>query len=74
MKDFQYFHVKTIFLDNICKMNCQTNKKSVTLKNGKCRNICIYRACRIKWITEIIKLANKNDKNIKIWKRIINFM
>ena len=66
---FSVFPCENNISDNICKMNCQTNKKSVTLKNGQVRNICIYRACRIKWITEIIKLANKNDKNIKIWEK-----
>lgn len=66
---FSIFPCENNISDNICKMNCQTNTKNVTLKNGQVRNICIYRACRISWIIEIIRLANNKDKNIKIWEK-----
>jgi ribosomal protein L44E len=58
------------------------NDLSYTLCNNKCnishaleefqkidRNECLYRASRIHWIPEIIRLANQKDKNIKTWTK-----
>ncbi len=51
----------------LCNANCIHGKKQIITSDGEIRNICFYRAIRINWINEIIKLANKNDSNIKIW-------
>ena len=66
---FGVFPCENNMSDNICKMNCKDGLINVTLKNGQVRNICLYRACRIAWITEIINLANKKDESIMIWEK-----
>lgn len=52
---------------NSCNENCIVKNKQILLLNGQKRNICYYRAIRIKWINEIIHLANQNDSRIKKW-------
>jgi hypothetical protein len=53
-----------------CPLNCINPSREITLANGNQRNICYYRGIRIKWLNEIIVLANNGDPNIKTWKGI----
>lgn len=58
--------------DNIklmCEENCINHIKQITLNNGQVRDICYFRAARIIWIKEIIKLANNNNSHIKKWEK-----
>lgn len=54
---------------DICDKNCLNCHYQVTLTFGseKERNLCIYRAIRIRWVVELIKLANSNNQNIQMW-------
>lgn len=52
-----------------CDNNCIKSATQVMLNNGQARNICFYRGVRIEWINDIIKLANNNDPNIKVWRK-----
>ncbi len=49
-----------------CKSKCIPNK-SIHCVSSINRAFCYYRLNRIKWISEVISLANKDDENIKIW-------
>jgi hypothetical protein len=49
--------------------NCITNKYQVTMSNGQVRNICLYRAIRINWFNDIIKLTNNGDESIRYWEK-----
>lgn len=51
----------------LCMNNCLVKNTQVTLVNGQVRNICLYRGIRIRWIKEIIILANNNDCSVKKW-------
>lgn len=68
-EQFQVFPCENNISDNICNMNCINKVRKVTLANGQVRNICLYRASRIKWITEIINLANKDDESVEVWEK-----
>lgn len=51
-----------------CCQNCIKKERTVALKyNTETRNICLYRACRIPWIVDIIALANKKDLDVSVW-------
>ena len=53
---------------NLCNENCSSGINQVSIKYGaETRNICLLRASRLPWIVDIIKLANRDDKSIKVW-------
>lgn len=64
---FNVFPCGNNISENSCNKNCIYQRDQVTLKNGQTRDICVYRAIRINWINDIIKLASRKDKNIKEW-------
>ena len=51
-----------------CNGNCESNKHQIssTMKADK-RNICLYRARRLPWILDILKMANRDDPAVKVW-------
>lgn len=51
---------------SLCGENCETKEWSVQTKT-KLKIVCLYRAIRILWICDVLKLANNNDSNIKVW-------
>ncbi|RKD22468.1 hypothetical protein SAMN02745883_00677 [Caminicella sporogenes DSM 14501] len=55
--------------NGLCKYMCDFGHPENFLKDDNSIP-CIYRACRIKWVREIIELANnnKNHPNLRIWQ------
>lgn len=54
----------------LCGENCELKNHQVSIKLGtETRNICLLRASRLPWILDLIKLANRDDPAVKIWKR-----
>ena len=49
-----------------CQTKCTLNN-SIACVASINRSFCYYRLNRIKWVTEVIDLANKDDDNIKMW-------
>ena len=53
---------------DLCGQNCISGKQQVPIKyNTETRNLCLYRACRLPWVIDIIKLANRDDPSVDIW-------
>ena len=53
---------------NLCEQNCIYGKHQIPFDYiTDQRNLCLYRACRLPWIIDIIKLANRDDPYIDIW-------
>ena len=53
---------------SLCNQNCIYAHHPVSIKYGfEVRNVCLLRASRLPWITEIIKLASRDDPSIKVW-------
>lgn len=53
---------------DLCGQNCISGKRQVPIKyNTEMRNLCLYRACRLPWVIDIIKLANRDDPSVDIW-------
>jgi len=53
---------------NKCAQNCNTHEKIATIKYGtEQRSICLYRASRIPWIIDIIKLADDGYSDVDVW-------
>lgn len=51
-----------------CKENCVSPFHQVLIKQKtETRNICLYRASRLPWIIDIIKLANRGDPSVQTW-------
>ena len=51
----------------LCKGNCLTEDNQIHLKKGEKRNLCLYRAIRINWISNIIAFANQGSNYIEKW-------
>lgn len=52
----------------LCAQNCNEGTKQVTIKYGsETRNLCPYRASKLPWILDIIKLANRDEASVKVW-------
>lgn len=49
-----------------CKTKCKPTN-SIPCVASINRSFCYYRLNRVKWITEVIDLANKDDANVKMW-------
>lgn len=61
--------VNDICMD-LCGENCELKNHQVSINFGaETRNICLLRASRLPWILDLIKLANRDDPAVKIWKR-----
>lgn len=53
---------------DLCEQNCVTGKNQVAIKHGvENRNICLYRAARLPWIIDLIKMANRDDPAVQVW-------
>ena len=53
---------------NLCNRNCITQKRKVTIKFGtESRSICLYRAARLPWIIDLMKMANRDDPAVQVW-------
>lgn len=53
---------------DLCDQNCISRKHQVTIKNGsEDRNLCLYRAARLPWIIDLIKMANRDDPAVQVW-------
>lgn len=53
---------------NLCGQNCISQKHQIAIKYGtEIRNLCLYRASRIPWIIDIIKLASRGDSSVAVW-------
>ena len=53
---------------DLCEQNCVTGKNQVTIGYGtEDRNICLYRAARLPWIIDLIKMANRDDPAVQVW-------
>lgn len=53
---------------DLCEQNCITGKNQVAIKHGvETRHICLYRAARLPWIIDVIKMANRDDPAVQVW-------
>lgn len=53
---------------DLCDQNCVTGALQVAIKNAtETRNLCLYRASRLPWIIDLIKMANRDDPAVKVW-------
>lgn len=53
---------------NLCNRNCITQEKQIAIKYGtETRSICLYRAARLPWIIDLIKMANRDDPAVQVW-------
>lgn len=53
---------------NLCNRNCITWEKRIAIKFGtEIRSICLYRAARLPWIIDLIKMANRDDPAVQVW-------
>lgn len=53
---------------DLCNQNCVTGTLQVAIKhNTETRNLCLYRASRLPWIVDLIKMANRDDPAVKVW-------
>lgn len=53
---------------DLCEQNCITGKVQVAIKHGvEIRHICLYRAARLPWILDLIKMANRDDPAVQVW-------
>ncbi len=53
-----------------CSENCETESHQICIKyQTETRNICLLRASRLPWILDIIKLANRDDPSVIVWKK-----
>ena len=60
----------SVWHTNLCNENCTSGTKQVSIKYGtENRNICLLRASRLPWIVDIIKLASRDDKSVKVWMK-----
>lgn len=66
---FNVFPCGNKLSDHICLGNCIYKKRQIVRYNGAIRNICVYRALRIKWVLDIIRLADQNSNKIKKWEK-----
>lgn len=46
---------------------CKTDCKDEGIPDSQ-RNLCLYRARTLSWFNQVLKLANSNNENIKIWE------
>lgn len=53
----------------LCEVKCETSKALGDFKHLN-RVICLYRLSRIQRISEVIKLANENNKYIQQWESV----
>ena len=53
----------------VCDSNCSNASDIVILNNGEERAKCIYRAVRVGWILEIVKMYNASDSRVKYWEK-----
>lgn len=49
-----------------CNSKCELDENPVCI-NSLNRTLCYYRLVRVIWLNDIIKLANEDDENIKMW-------
>ncbi len=54
---------------SLCNENCRNGAKPVSLSNGDIRMKCLYRASRVNFISETIKLCNAGDSRVKYWEK-----
>lgn len=53
---------------DLCSQNCITGKRQVSIKHGvENRYLCLYRAARLPWIIDLIKMANRDDPAVQVW-------
>ena len=53
---------------DLCAQNCITKKNQIEIKYGtEVRCICLYRAVRLPWIIDLIKMANRDDPSVQVW-------
>lgn len=53
---------------DLCAQNCITGENQVEIKYGtEIRYICLYRAMRLPWIIDVIKMANRDDPAVQVW-------
>lgn len=53
---------------DICNQNCITGKNQIVVSYGaETRNICLYRASRLPWIIDLVKMANRDDPAVQVW-------
>lgn len=53
---------------DLCDQNCVSGKYQVAIKSGsENRNLCLYRAARLPWIIDLIKMANRDDPAVQVW-------
>ena len=53
----------------ICTSNCINGADTIVLSNGEERAKCIYRATRVGWILDIVKMYNETDSRVKYWEK-----
>ena len=66
---FNVFPCGNNLSSNICKENCLKKHRQITRTNGQVRTICVFRAIRVNWVIDIINLANKHDKRVRVWEK-----
>ena len=66
---FNVFPCGNKLSDHICLGNCISKDRQIVRYNGDVRNICIYRALRVNWPLDIIRLANEKSQKINIWEK-----
>jgi hypothetical protein len=53
---------------DLCNQNCITMENQIAIKYGtEIRSICLYRAARLPWIIDLIKMANRDDPAVQVW-------
>lgn len=53
---------------DLCEQNCITGKEKIAIKQGvETRYICLYRAARLPWILDLIKMASRDDPAVQVW-------
>lgn len=51
-----------------CNENCISGEYQIAIKYGsETRNLCLYRASRLPWIIDLIKMAERDDPMVDIW-------
>ena len=54
----------------ICSSNCINASDMIILSNGEERAKCIYRATRVGWILDIVRMYNSSDSRVKYWEKV----
>lgn len=54
----------------MCSSNCIKAGDTIVLSNGDERAKCIYRAARVGWILDIVKMYNASDSRVKYWEKV----